>query len=142
MFTLFLYLQLPYKSYLVWDISSTLRTLESSLWSSFMRLVLRVMKFWQCRKKWEVNAISRLYQHSRLILSWTLCLNLCSLRWLKPTCSLVSSFIPYMSATLNTILGIVLVNLSKDILNILYDSELRISKLNLFHSLIILGKNS
>ena len=43
----------------------------------------------------------------------------------------------YMSATLNTLFRIVLINLSKDFLNILYDSELRISKLNLFHSLIV-----
>ena len=47
----------------------------------------------------------------------------------KPARRLLSSFIPYMSATLNTLFGIVLVNLSKDFLNILFDSELRISKL-------------
>ena len=137
MFTLFSCLLSPYKSNLVRDISSTLRILESSLRSSFMRLVLGVMKFWQRRKKWEVDSISRLQEHSGLIVSWKLCLNLCSLRWLKPTRSLVSSFIPYMSATLNTLFGIVLVNFSKDFLNILYNSELRISKLNLFHSLIV-----
>ena len=59
----------------------------------------------------------------------------------KPARRLLSSFIPYMSATLNTLFGIVLVNLSKDFLNVLYDSELRISKLNLFHSLIVQKKN-
>ena len=107
-----------------------------------MRLVLGVMKFWQRRtKKWEVDSIFRLQEHYRVIVSWKLCLNLCSLRLLKPTRSLVSSFIPYMSTTLNTLFGIVLINLSKDFLNILYDSELRISKLNLFHSLIGQGKN-
>ena len=106
-----------------------------------MMLVIWVIKFWQRRKKWEVDSISRLQEHSGLIVSWKLCLNLCSLRWLKPTRSLVSSFIPYMSATLNTLFGIVLINLSKDFLNTLYDSELRISKLNFFHSLIGQGKN-
>ena len=137
LFTLFSYLLSSYKSNLVRDVSSRLRILESSLRSSFVILVFGEMKFWQSRKKWEVDSISRLQEHSGLIVSWKLCLNLCSLRWLKPTRSLVSSFIPYMSATLNTLFGIVLINLSKDFLNILYDSELRISKLNLFHSLIV-----
>ena len=97
-----------------------------------MVLVIWVIKFWQRRKKWEVDSISRLQEHSELIVSWKLCLNSCSLRWLKPTRSLVNSFIPYMSATLNTLFRIVLINLSRDFLNILYDSELRISKLELF----------
>ena len=44
-----------------------------------MRLVLAVMKFWQHRKKWEVDSISRLKEHSGLIVSRKLCLNLCSL---------------------------------------------------------------
>ena len=116
LFTLFLYLLPAYKSNLVRDISSRLRILESSLRSSFMRLVLGVMKFWQRRKKWEVDSISRLQEHSVLIVSWTLCLNLCSL---KLTRSLMSSFIPYMSATLNTLFGIALINLTKNLLNIL-----------------------
>ena len=137
MFTLFSNLLSPYKSNLVKDISSRLRILESSLRSSFMRLVLGVMKFWQRRKKWEVDYISRLQKHSGLIVSWKLCLNLCSLRWLKPTRSLVSSFIPYMSATPNTLFGIVLINLSKDFLNILYDSELRKKIKNLFDIITI-----
>ena len=45
-----------------------------------------------------------------------------------------------MLATLNTLFGIVLINSSKDFLNILYGSELRISKLNLFYSLIVQEK--
>ena len=61
------------------------------------------------------------------------------LRWLKPTRCLLSSFISQMSAILNTIFGIVLINL-RDFLNIQYDSKLGISELNLFHSWIIQGK--
>ena len=45
-----------------------------------------------------------------------------------------------MLATPNTLFGISLIDLSKDFLNILYDLDLRISKLNLFHSLIAEGK--
>ena len=104
----FSYFLSSYKSNLVRGISFRLRIFESSLRSSFMRLVLVVMKFWQRRKQWEADSISRLQDHSGLIISWTLCVNLCSLRWLKPTRSLESSFIPYMSAALSTLLGIVL----------------------------------
>ena len=69
LFTLFSYLLSPYKSNLVRDISSRLRILESTLQSSFMKLVLGVMKFWQRRKKWAVDSFSRLQEHSRLIVS-------------------------------------------------------------------------
>ena len=51
------------------------------------------------------------------------------------TNSLVSRFLPFMLAALNTVLGIVLVNLSKGSLNILHDSALLISKLDSFYSL-------
>ena len=63
LFTLFSYLLSAYKSNLVSDISSRLKILESTLRSSFMRLVLEVMKFWQRRTKWEVDSISRLQEH-------------------------------------------------------------------------------
>ena len=69
LFTLFSYLLSPYKSNLVRHISSRLRILESSLGSSFMRLVLGVMKFWQRRKKSQVDSISRLQEHSGLLVS-------------------------------------------------------------------------
>ena len=69
LFTLFSYLLSPYKSNLVRDGSSRLRILESSLRSSFVILVFGVMKFWQRRKKWEVDSISRLQEHSGLIVS-------------------------------------------------------------------------
>ena len=65
----FSFLLSPYKSNLIRDISSRLRTLESSLWSLFMILVIWVIKFWQRRKKWEVDTISRLQEHSGLIAS-------------------------------------------------------------------------
>ena len=69
LFALFSYLLSPYKSNLVRDISSRLRILEPSLRSSFLRLVLGVMEFWQRRKKWEVDSITRLQEHSGLIVS-------------------------------------------------------------------------
>ena len=42
------------------------------------------------------------------------------------TNSLASRFLPFMSAALNTVLGIVLVNLSKGSLNVLHGSYFQI----------------
>ena len=47
---------------------------------------------------------------------------------------------PIYVGTLNTLFVTVLINLSKDFLNVLYESELCISKLNLFHYLVVQGK--
>ena len=70
LFTLFSYSLSPHKSNLVRDILSRLRTSgESSLRSLFMRLVVGVMKFWQRSKQWEIDSISRLQEHSGLIVS-------------------------------------------------------------------------
>ena len=49
-------------------------------------------------------------------------------------------FYPIYFGNTNTLFGIILLNLSKDFLNILCYSQLCISKLNLFHSLIGQGK--
>ena len=43
----------------------------------------RLVKFWQRRKKWEVDSASKLREQSGFTVSWKYCLNLCSLRRLK-----------------------------------------------------------
>ena len=48
----------------------------------------------QWRKKWVADSISWPQLHKGFIVSWKLCLNLCSLRWLRPSLSLVISLIP------------------------------------------------
>ena len=60
-----------------------------SLW----RGVLSTRNKWQCSKKWDVVSGFNLYLHRGLRISQTLCLNLCSFKWLKPNWSLANSFI-------------------------------------------------
>ena len=55
---------------------------------------LSLIKKGQWRKKWVVDSISWPQLHKGFNVSWKLCLNLCSLRWLKPSLSLVISLIP------------------------------------------------
>ena len=66
-FTLFLYFSLLYFT-----------LFGSRSRSSFMRLVVGVITFWQCRKKKEFSCNSRLQERDGLIVFWKLCLNLCS----------------------------------------------------------------
>ena len=51
--------------------------------SYFTRYLQRLVKFWQRRKKWEVDSASKLREQSGFTVSWKYCLNLCSLRSLK-----------------------------------------------------------
>ena len=56
---------------------------ESILIGYFTRHLQRLVKFWQRRKKWEVDSASKLREQSGFTVSWKYCLNLCSLRRLK-----------------------------------------------------------
>ena len=67
------------------DFSYSFKIHESILMSSFMRHLRRSLKFWQCRKKWWVDSASRLQEQVCFIVSWKLCINVFSLRWLKGT---------------------------------------------------------
>ena len=58
------------------------------------RVRLSLKKKGQWRKKWVVDSISWSQLHKGFNVSWKLCLNLCSLKWLKPSLSLVISLIP------------------------------------------------
>ena len=51
-------------------------------------------KMWQRIKKWQVSSASRERGYNGFNVSWKLCLNLCSLRWLKPTRRRVNNFKP------------------------------------------------
>ena len=48
--------------------------------------------FWQRIKRWWMSYASRKQRHNGFNVSWKSCLNLCSLRWLKPTLRLVNNF--------------------------------------------------
>ena len=140
LFVLLSDLSSPYRSNFVKDFSSGVRIHESVLMSSFMRRLRRPVKFWQRRKKWLVDSDSKLQEHSGLIESWKLSLNLCPLRWLKTKRNLVRSLIPRLSETLNKLLGEGLVNFSNDFLKTSNDTDSIISGLKSFHSLIVYGK--
>ena len=63
------------------------------------RIVLRrarlsLIKKGQWKKKWVAVSISWPQLHKEFIVSWKLYLNLCSLKWLRPSLSLVISLIP------------------------------------------------
>ena len=59
----------------------------------FIRSMQCKVKWWQCRRQWDVSFISRLQEHTWFMHSWK-CLNLCSFRWLKPKRKRVNSFNP------------------------------------------------
>ena len=53
--------------------------------SSFTKYLQRLVKFWQRRKKWEVDSASKLREQSGFKASRKYCLDFCSLRRLKGT---------------------------------------------------------
>ena len=59
-----------------------------------LRAIRNALKWWQCRKKWVVDSTSKLQVHKEFRQLSKLWLNLCSLRWLSPSLSLVSNFKP------------------------------------------------
>ena len=72
--------------------------------------------------------------------SWKLCLNLCSQRWLTSSCSLVSSFTPIGLWQSKILFAVGLLNLRIFDLKMLSVSELRMLESNLFHSIMVDGK--
>ena len=113
--------------------------LKHHQWES-KRIWRNLLKWWQCRKKWAVDPTSKLQEHSGFKLSWKLCLNLCSLRWLSPSLSLVRNLIPNGSWILNIKFWIGLTIFNKEFLNIKYDfGFLKVISI-LFYSTIVYGK--
>ena len=66
------------------------------------------------------------FNHSRKMDSRYLCSNLCSSKWLRPSCDLISYLVHLGLCRLNRLLGDGLTNGSEEL-------ELRISISNLFH---------
>ena len=64
------------------DLLYSVKIRESILMSYFTRHLQRLVKFWQRRKKWEVDSASKLWEQSGFTVSWKYCINLCSLRGL------------------------------------------------------------
>ena len=67
------------------DFLYSVKIWESIIMSYFTRHLQRLVKFLQCRKKWEVDSASKLREQSGSAVSWKYCLNSYSLRRLKGT---------------------------------------------------------
>ena len=65
------------------DLLYSVKIRESILMSYFTRHLQRLVKFWDRRKKWQVDSAYKLREQSGFTVSWKYCLNLCSLRRLK-----------------------------------------------------------
>ena len=80
---------------------------------------------------------SRPHEQNGFKVSWKLCLNLCSRKWLKPRCSLVRYLVPFQLWQLNTLFGDGLINFNKFFLKPLRLAALRILGSNLFRSITV-----
>ena len=107
----------------------------------FLILLRRVNLSWEWlgheRRKWKVVSTSFPQLQSGLSVSWNLCLNLCSWRWLSPSRSLEISFAPIGLWQPKLPFAVGFMNLRIFILKVLSVSELRMLESNLFHSIIV-----
>ena len=77
--------------------------------------VLKRVHLWllnkgQYRNKWVFVSTSRPHEQNGFRVSWKLCLNLCSRKWVRPRRSLVKYFIPLQLQQLETQFGDSLIN--------------------------------
>ena len=98
------------------------------------RFCLSLVNFGQWRKKWFNVSISKPQVQIGLSESKKLCLNLCSLKWQRPSWRLVRKSSPFGWLTLKTSLLRGLIKFKIFFLKVEYEGELRISASNLFHS--------
>ena len=75
----------------VWDVSNSLLS-RLSIVPRRVRFSLIKKGWW--RKRWVADSIFWPQLHNGFVVSWKLCLNLCSLKWLRPSLSLVIDLIP------------------------------------------------
>ena len=94
----------------------------------------------QWRKKWIHLSISKPQTQIRLSASKRLCLNLCYLKWIRPTRRRMTKISPFGWLTLKTSLLWDLIKFKTILLKVQYEGELRISESNLFHSTNADGK--
>ena len=98
-----------------------------------------IMNSWE--KKWVVDSVPWPQLHTGFEDFWKLCLNLCSLKWLKPRRRCVISLIPLGLWQLYTELAASLINWKIFFLNTRKLSELRRVGSNLFHSGELICRN-
>ena len=93
-FWISLYLESPKRITFVKELSESFGMSLSIPLRLLLRVIRIALKWWQCRKKWVVDSTSKLQVHKGFRQLSKLWLNLCSLRWLSPSLSLVSNFKP------------------------------------------------
>ena len=104
------------------------------------RFCLSLVNLGQWRKKWFNVSISKPQMQIGLSVSKKLCLDLCSLKWLRPTWRRVRKISPFVWLTLKKSLPRGLMKFKTFFLKVEYEGELRISESDLFHSTNADGK--
>ena len=104
--------------------------------------VLKRVRLWlvnkgQQRKKCVFDSTSRPQEQNGFRVSWKLCQNLCSRKWLRARRSLVSYLISLQLWQLNTLFGDDLINFNKLFLKTLRIAALGRLGSNLFHSITV-----
>ena len=135
--TLELRLGSPKRSKWVNKDSVWLHNILSMLSMLSKRVFLASQYLGKWKKKWFIESMSPPKIQMGFIVSLKPCLNLCSLRWLKPRQNLVNSFIPFWLKISKILLGEGLINPKSLFVKILIFSEFLISQLSLFHSTIM-----
>ena len=102
----------------------------------FKRICLEVRKLGQWRKKCVIVSVSLPQSHNGFWVSWKQCLNLWSRMWLRPSCNLVESLIPYGLLILKTLFAQDRIKFNTSFLKIE-----RLPEFLMFHSDIVEGKN-
>ena len=99
-----------------------------------------ISKQGEVKKENVFVSTSRPHKQNGFKVSWKLCLNLCSRKWLRPRCSLVRHLIPSQLWQLNSLFGDGLINFNKFFLKVLRLVTLRRLGSNLFHAMTVDGK--
>ena len=134
-------LALPYRSVWIKWSSSWDKTCSLIFLILFKRVCLRVWKLGQWRKKCVVGSESLPQSHNGFRVSWKQCLNLWPRRWLKPSCNLIRSLIPYGLWISKILFTQGRIKFSRFFLNIERFPEFLILQSKLFHSNIVEGRN-
>ena len=83
--------QFPNKSIFIKTVSVTSSYLQSMFFIVLRRVCTLSLYMGQWRMQWKLDSTSKPPLQIGFNVSWKLCLNLCSHKWLRPTCSLVIS---------------------------------------------------
>ena len=87
-----------------------------------------------------MSPASREQENNGFNVPWKLCLNLCSLRWLKPTRRRVNNFKPETSLVPKVLFAVGRIKSKSALRNTEYEGAWQIEVSSLFHSLIVWGK--